>query len=105
MSLVFNLVWINPRPATDRAQDVAYNGPNNLRTADDVEAVILFPSLMTPMVSHDKGGPWIEVLLASKAALTAAHVNRQLKIDEGLQPDKRFHQDWLFNGWGDKIEV
>src|SRR5687767_12306508 len=102
MSFVFNLVWVNPQPIRERTIEVAFNEPNKIVVSNDVEAVILFPSLMTPFVYHEKcSDPWIELLLASKATIKAAHVNRQLKVYDGLAAEKRFHPEGLFVGVGD----
>jgi hypothetical protein len=63
-------------------------------------------SLMTPLVRHvSHSGPWLELLLASKAEIKPAHVNRQLKICAGLDADKLYHPNWLFPAPGDKILV
>lgn len=106
MSVAFNLVWVNPPPTSARNVNVAYGSKNTIVVGSDREAVILFPSLMTPFVYHEKNKePWIELLLASNATITAAHVNRQLKVYEGLNADKRFHEPWLFAAVGNNITV
>jgi hypothetical protein len=106
MSWVFNLIWVNPQPVRERTQPVALVKDNAIVVAKDVEAVILYPALMSPYVHHDKlDYPWFEMLLATKETLTSAHVNRQLKINEGLAAEKRYHADTLFGGLGDNIEV
>jgi len=106
MTTAYNMCWLNPRPPATREVHVAYGVTNTVVVGGDVEAVILFPSLMTPLVRHvSHSGPWLELLLASKATITPAHVNRQLKICAGLDADKLYHPNWLFPAPGDKILV
>lgn len=106
MSSVFNLVWVNPMPAKARNVAVALNTANSVVVPKDVEAVILFPSLMTPCMHHAKSEePYLELLLVSNATVTAAHVNRQLKVNAGLEAEKRCHGDALFGGIGNNILV
>lgn len=106
MSSVYNLVWLNPVPAQARNVAVALNNANSVVVAKDVEAVILFPSLMMPCVHHAKSEePYLELLIVSNATVTADHVNRQLKVNAGLAAEKHFHVDALFAGIGDNIRI
>lgn len=106
MSEVFNLVWYNSSSPPKQKIAVARGGTHNLPLLEYRDAIILFPSLMTPLVVRENDAyPWLELLLVSKKPLTAEHVNRQLKIDTGLDAEKSYHDAPLFVGTGDTIEL
>lgn len=62
-------------------------------------AVILYPALLTPLILNGKSPQKVELLIAGKSGetLTAEHVNNQLKICDGIHPDKAVSKDSLFD--------
>jgi Calcineurin-like phosphoesterase len=106
MSQVYNWLWLHPVPAEPRTLAAAREVKNTVVVWRPVPAVILYPCLMTPCVyREDAEDPWIELLIASKGALKAEHVNLQLKISASLAAEKTYHREALFAGTFGNIEV
>jgi hypothetical protein len=104
---IYNLIWTRP------SDSINYSGPAMLQGRNVVDvprhysrAVILFPSLLSPLVYVEgQGEPWFELLVTSEVDLTPDMINRQLRISPGLDSFKRYDPQSLFGGPQGNIEV
>ncbi|MCB9718568.1 MAG: metallophosphoesterase [Myxococcales bacterium] len=99
-SEVFNFLWVRPSSTIRYDNVAAQQDTGQVRhQRPGVNAIILYPSLMTPLVfvpAHD--GQWLELLLATDGPLTPDQVNAQLKISRGLDASKAYAVGNLFGG-------
>lgn len=97
---LFDLFWRHVEPPPERAR-VGLTMNNRLRIPPAVPALILYPALMTPGIVGGEN-PRLELLLAIRArdTLRPVHVNRQLKVFRGLNPERRYKPEPLFQGLG-----
>jgi hypothetical protein len=106
MSQVYSWVWLHPLPPEPRTLAAAREVSNTIVVWKPVPAVIVYPCLMTPCVYHeDADDPWLELLIVSKDALKAEHINLQLKITPSLKAEKSYHAKALFAGTSGNIEL
>ncbi|MFO0607884.1 MAG: metallophosphoesterase [Polyangiales bacterium] len=98
---VYNLMWADAPPGLDPelCYEVGLVGENCFDDLLPVRGVILFPCLGTPLLYFEGvDEPWIELIIATEGALTPEHVNHQLKLCPGLDPNKPCEGLPLFGG-------
>ncbi|HYV43714.1 MAG TPA: metallophosphoesterase [Myxococcaceae bacterium] len=106
---LYNFIWVTKPVSPPVALSVGMWTMNTVALQSPVEAVIVFPALMTPLVyvtgqEHEDG--WLELLIATrKPELRPESVNLHLKIASGLDPAKKYSHELLFPQARGNIEV
>jgi hypothetical protein len=102
---LFNLIWVTLRETEEKFVGALQIGFTITSVKETTPGVILYPSLMTPLVHMKSKEEWVELLIATEKTLTPDMVNRQLRISSGLDAAKSYDPAPLFGGAGDKIVV
>jgi hypothetical protein len=94
MPQLYNFFWVNPARRAARAP-VALRRRATLDTPPDIEAIIMYPALMTPgvHVAVDPDTNFLEFILLGRSdqpPITASVVNQRLKYTTGLDPQKHY---------------
>ena len=95
----YYFIWAPPPPPSKTAR-VSHVEKNTVSLPQPpAKGVILFPSLLTPLV-HVEDEPYFELLIASDKDLSKLPylVNEQLKISLTLDPTKPYDKKALFGG-------
>lgn len=96
---VFNLSWFS-KPFADRENpaQVTRHVRSTLGTRKPIDAVILYPSLMTPAILGTENDTLELLILAQPGAEVPSRIWHQLKISDGLDPSKHAAKRDLFVG-------